>query len=174
MRPRLLFSAALIVASGAVAGLFATSGAARSAMPGDGCLVVSKGFGKVIVTLSRGVVFGRFQEGSVAYSDQDGDTTSNLPKVPGVPATKVGDHVWKFGPAVDVRFRSSGPTKLIINAQSIDLSVAGKGTATLWTSTFIQDFAGKYSADDSSFCEAGFLKMPVIPTKVQISSPVAG
>jgi hypothetical protein len=175
MRPRLLVGAALIVVSGALAGLLATTGSARSSAPGDGCLVVSKGFGKVTITLSRGVVFGRFQEGTLAYSDQDGDdTTTNLPKVPGVVPTKVNDHLWKFGPAANVRFRSSGPTKLIVNAQSVDLSVAGKGTATVFLNGWIQEFAGKFSVDDESFCEDNFQKMPLTPTKFQISSPVAG
>lgn len=177
MRPRLL--ATLLVLSIGGAGAFAATGSAQSSAPGDGCLVVKQGFGKVVVTLTRGVVFGRFQEGSVSYSDTDGDTTTtNLPKVPGVAPTKVGDHLWKFGPAVNVRFRSSGPTKLIVNAQLIDLSVAGKGTAMVSTgggpSGFIQEFAGQYSVDDESFCEAGFKKMPTAPTRVQISSPVAG
>jgi hypothetical protein len=175
MRPRLLVGAALIVVSGALAGVFATVGDARSSTPGDGCLVVSKGFGKVTITLTRGVVFGRFQEGWVSYSDVDGDgTTTNLPKVPGVIPTKINDHVWKFGPAADVRFRSSGPTKLIVNAQSVDLSVAGKGTASLFLNGWIQEFAGKFSADDASFCEDNFQKMPLTPTRFQISSPVAG
>ena len=175
MRPRLLVGAALIVVSGALAGILATTGEARSSAPGDGCLVVSKGFGKVTITLTRGVVFGRFQEGSLAYSDVDSDdTSSNLPKVPGVIPTKVNDHVWKFGPAANVRFRSAGPTKLIINAQSVDLSVAGKGTAMLFLDRWIQDFAGKFSVDDQSFCEDNFQKMPLTPTRFQISSPVAG
>ena len=70
-----------------------------------------------------------------------------------------------------------GPTKIIItNATSMDLSVAGKGTAVLWTSHFVQSIAGKYSADATSFCDDSttFLKMPLVPTAVQISSPVAG
>jgi hypothetical protein len=176
MRPRLLVGAFLIVVSGALAGILATTGEARSSAPGDGCLVVSKGFGKMTITLTRGVIFGRFQEGSLTYVDLDGDdTTTNLPKVPGVTPTKFNDHVWKFvaaGP--NVRFRSAGPTKLIINAQSVDLSVAGKGTATLFLDRWIQDFAGKFSVDADSFCEDNFQKMPLIATKFQISSPVAG
>jgi hypothetical protein len=173
MRPRIL--ATLLVLAIVTAGALAATGSAEPNALGDGCLVVKQGYGKVVVTLTRGVVLGRFQEGSVSYSDTDGDATStNLPKVPGVTPTKLGDHLWKFGPAVNVRFRSSGPTKLIVNAQLIDLSVAGKGTATVWTNGFIQEFAGQYSVDDDSFCEAGFKKMPLAPTKVQISSPIAG
>jgi hypothetical protein len=136
--------------------------------------VVNKGFGKITITLSRGIVFGRFLSGTLTYSDQDTtDTVTNLPKVRGVDPTKVNDHVWTYGPAELVRFRSAGPTKLTVNAQSVDLSVAGKGKALLSVNGFSQDIAGKFSVDASSFCEDGFQKMPLNPTKVLISSPVA-
>ena len=36
------------------------------------------------------------------------------------------------------------------------------------------DFAGKFSVDASSFCEANWQRMPLIPTRYSISSPVAG
>jgi hypothetical protein len=174
VRLRLLLIAVVIGVCGVVAGVAAPGGSARPGALGDGCLVMSQGFGKVTITLTRGVVFGRFQEGWVAYSDVDGDATANLPKVPGVPFTKVADHLWKFGPAANVRFRSSGPTKLIVNAQSVDLSVAGKGTAVLSVNGFIQDFAGKFSVDAASFCEDNFQQMPLTPTRFLISSPVTG
>ena len=35
------------------------------------------------------------------------DTVTNLPKVPGVVPTKINDHVWTYGPADSVRFRSA-------------------------------------------------------------------
>ena len=85
------------------------------------------------------------------------------------------DHIWKYGPADSVRFRATGPTKLIINAQFIDLSVAGKGTAVLSVGGFLPDITGnKFSVDAASFCEEGFQQMPPLPTRVPISSPVAG
>jgi len=172
MRPRVL--ATLLVLSIGAAGAFAATGDAQSTTPGDGCLVVNKGFGKITITLSRGIVFGRFQSGLLTYNDQDStDTVTNLPKVPGVVPTKVNDHVWTYGPAELVRFRSAGPTKLTVNAQSVDLSVAGKGKAVVSVNGFSQDIAGKFSVDASSFCEDGFQKMPLNPTKVLISSPVA-
>jgi len=61
-----------------------------------------------------------------------------------------------------------------VNAQFIDLSVAGRGAATLYVGSFIPDFAGKFSVDASSFCEANWQRMPLIPTRYSISSPVAG
>jgi hypothetical protein len=172
MRPRVL--ATLLVLSIGAAGAFAAAGEAQPNSPGDGCLVVNKGFGKITLTLSRGIVFGRFQSGTLTYTDQDSsDSVTNLPKVPGVSPTKVNDHVWTYGPADLVRFRSAGPTKLTVNATSVDLSVAGKGKAALSVNGFIQDIAGKFSVDASSFCEDGFQKMPLNPTRVLISSPVA-
>jgi hypothetical protein len=172
MRPRVL--ATLLVLSIGAAGAFAAAGEAQANSPGDGCLVVNKGFGKMTLTLSRGIVFGRFQSGTLTYTDQDtSDSVTNLPKVPGVSPTKVNDHVWTYGPADLVRFRSAGPTKLTVNATSVDLSVAGKGKAVLSVNGFIQDIAGKFSVDASSFCEDGFQKMPLNPTRVLISSPVA-
>jgi hypothetical protein len=171
---RLFLCAVVIGICGVVAGVAAPGGSARSDALGDGCLVVSQGFGKVTITLTRGVVFGRFQEGSIVYVDVDGGTTPNLPKVPLVAPAKVGEHAWKFGTAANVRFRSTGPTKLILYAQSVDLSVAGKGTAVLSVSNFIQDFAGKFSVDASSFCEDNFQPMPLTPTRFLISSPVQG
>src|SRR5579859_5912736 len=168
MRP--LLCAAAIVFSGALAGVFATGGAASTATPGDGCLVVSKGFGKVTITLSRGIISGRFASGTLWYSDLNSDTP-RLPSVPGdVAFTKTSDHLWKYGTADFLRFRTSGPTKIIVNATSMDLSVAGKGTGVLWTNGFIQSIAGTFSADATSFCDdpTSFLKMPVAPTKVQI------
>jgi hypothetical protein len=60
-----------------------------------------------------------------------------------------------------------------VNAQSVDLSVAGKGKAVLSVNGFSQDIAGKFSVDAGSFCEDGFQKMPLNPTKVLVSSPVA-
>jgi hypothetical protein len=173
MRPRVL--ATLLVVSIGAAGALAATGSARSLTPGDGCLVVQQGYGKVTIALTRGVILGRFQSGTITYSDQDiTDAAVNLPRVPGVLPTKVGDHTWTYGSADNVRFRASGPTKLTINATFMDVSVAGKGWTRLSVAGFIQDIAGKFSVDDASFCSAGFQKMPLTPTKFQISSPVAG
>ena len=179
MRPRVL-TTLLVVSIGAAGVFVATATAraqmpARSQMPGDGCLVVEQGYGKVTIGLTRGVILGRFQSGTIRYSDQDTtDAVVNLPKVPQVLPTKVGDHTWIYGPADNVRFRASGPTKLTINAQYIYLSAAGKGWTRLWVAGFLPDIAGKFSVDDASFCAAGFQKMPLVPTRFPISSPVAG
>ncbi len=87
---------------------------------------------------------------------------------------KISDHVWRYGPADNLRFRATGPTKLIVNAQFIDLSVAGRGSAILSAASFDQTFAGSFSVDAASFCGDKFQQMPLTPTRFSISSPVAG
>ena len=124
------------------------------------------------VTLTRGVLFGRYSEGQLTYNDRGGDV--HLPTVPNVTPTHPTDHTWLYSNANDVRFRSTGPTKLTINAQVINLSVAGKGTVWLSVAGFDPSFAGTFSVDDQSFCEAKFQKLPVAPTRFPISSPVSG
>ncbi len=174
---RSLVFAVLVAVSG---GVFAASGAARSANPGDGCLVVNQGYGKVTITLTRGVVLGRFQSGTITYTDQDADPVPNLPKVPGVSPTKTGDHTWQYGTADDVRFRATGPTKLTVYATYINLSVAGKGRASLsragldFVPSTVNPPSNAYSVDANSFCADSFQKMPSTLTKVQISSPITG
>jgi len=175
---RLFACASLVLATAAAAAVFAPAGTARSSNPGDGCLVVAKGFGRVTVTLTRGVVFGRFQSGTLKYNDQGLDPV--LPRVPGTTPTKTSEHTWTYGPAEGARFRASGPTKLIVYAQFIDLSVAGKGTATISNAgldavpSVLNPPYNAYSVDASSFCEDNFQKMPQTPVKVQISTPIAG
>jgi hypothetical protein len=177
MRP--LLCAALIVVSGVVAGVFAGGGAAQVSTLGDGCLVVQSGFGKVTVTLTRGVVLGRYTEGYLLYNDQGGEL--NLPKATAAPTKSLtNDHVWKYSDATDVRFRATGPTKLTLNATFINLSVAGKGTASLSRSgltgvpSTITPPSNAYSVDAASFCGDNYQKMPLTTTKVQISSPITG
>src|SRR5690242_7760393 len=101
MRP--LLCAAAILVSGALAGVLSTGVAASTSTPGDGCLVVDGGFGKVTITLTRGVVFGRFSSGTLYYSDINVDTP-RLPTVPGVAPVKTKEHLWTYGPADFLRF----------------------------------------------------------------------
>jgi len=176
MRPFLC--AVLIVVTGGVAGALAPSGSARSTAPGDGCLVVQGGYGKVTITLTQGVVFGRYSSGSLYYNDQS--SVVSLPRVPGVFPTKVGDHLWKYSDATDVRFRATGPTKLVVDAQFINLSVAGRGFASIsaagWNGvpSSLTPPINAFSVDAASFCAENFQKLPVKLTKYPISSPVAG
>jgi len=172
---RPLVCAAAILVSGLAVGISAPSGAASHATPGDGCLVVTDANGRVSLNLTRGIVFGRFDSGTIVASD-DG---AQLPTVKSAVATltgvKIGEHTWKYGPADNVRFRTSGPTKLTVReANFIELSAVGRGTATLSGASFFQPATSSFSVDSSSFCLDGQQDMPSIPTKYQISSPIAG
>ena len=183
MRP--LLCAAVVLASGLVVGIFAPGGDASANTPGDGCLVIQEGLGKVTISLTRGVVFGRFQQGTVKIEDVvagDGSTvkviagTSPLPGVKAtspLPGVKPNDHL-RIYTGDQVRFRTTGAVRINVNAQLIDLSVAGKGTAVLWSADFEPDFSGTFSVDAASFCEDNFQQMPATATRFQISSPIAG
>ena len=173
MRP--LLCAAVILSTGVVVGVAAPGGDARPALAGDGCLVVDNGLGKVTVNLKRGVIFGRFSQGSLFVNDLDGD--AKPPTINGgfsgvVPGVKISDHVTQYQ-ADSMRFRTSGPEKLTINAQAIDLSVAGKGSVTLSSAGFEPDFAGTFSVDAASFCTDNFQQMPALPKRFPISTPLA-
>ena len=173
MRP--LLCAAAILAAGAVVGVAAPGGAARSSLAGDGCLVVSEGFGKVTINLRRGVVFGRFSSGTLTVNDLDGEAkqpTINGGLTGSVAGVKISDHLTQYS-ADSMRFRTSGPEKLTINATFIDLSVAGKGSATLWSTSFEPDFSGTFSVDAASFCTDNFQQMPALPKRFPISTPLS-
>ncbi len=165
---RLVACALTAVAASVLAALSAPSGEASGGTVGDGCLVVTNGFGKVAFTLSRGVVFGRFGEGTVKIEDLDVASTS-VPKVYNALPVKIGERKYSYTGTL-VRFRTTGPVRISIYAQFIDLSVVGRGTALLSASSF--DFADNlFSVDAASFCEEGFQPLPLKPTRFPIAAP---
>ena len=171
MRP--LACAALVIASGALVGVFAPGGRATSravTTPGDGCLVVKQGIGKVVVALTRGVVFGRFDEGTVKFDDVLAGDNSTIKVFPATP-TRVTD-TWTTYSGSQIRFRTSGAVRISFTGQLLDLSAVGKGTT--WLSSAGLGFAGTFSVDASSLCLDGFQDMPPIATKFQIANPVTG
>jgi hypothetical protein len=174
MRVRTLLCAVVLgLAVGAAAGLAAPQGRATTRTPGDGCLVVQSGFGKVTVVLTRGVLFGRAQSGTVTIDDLvAGDGT---PRVFGfsITRTRVADRTYQYSGA-NLRFRSTGAVRLTVSdATFIDLSVVGRGAATLSSGTFDVPF-NLFSVDSASFCEEGFQQMPVKPTRFVLASPDIG
>lgn len=176
MRPRLLSCAALILLSGAVAGVFAGTGAARSSTPGDGCLVVNDGFGNVSINLSRGVIFGRVTSAFAITTDDTVPGDGSTVKVIGADERQVlpdGRVRYTSNSLAPMRFRTSGAVKIKVSqATQLDLSVVGKGTGWLSLGGFSPDLVGNdYSADAASFCQDKFLPIPAKPVKVPISSP---
>jgi hypothetical protein len=171
MRP--LVSAAFVIASGVLAGVLAPGGHATSATAGtlgDGCLVVKQGIGKVVVSLTRGVVFGRFDEGTVKFDDVVPSDNSTIKVFPAAP-TKVTD-TWTTYSGFQIRFRTSGALRISFLGQGLDLSAVGKGTALLSSAGL--GFAGSFSVDAASFCQDGFQTMPPVATKFPVANPVTG
>lgn len=146
-----------------VAALAAASPAAPDTSE-DGCLVVDSGRG--IVTLSaKGFVFGRFDQGQVDIDDPvQGDGSV---KVFGFQKKRLITETKTRYIGVSVRFRASGLFRIRLEAVGMDVSLAGKGTATLSSDNFID--AGKYSIDAASFCESRFQPMPDVPTRVAVA-----
>jgi hypothetical protein len=166
-----------VIAAGVVLGITAPRGAARASAPGDGCLVVSGGFGNVSLALTRGVVFGRV--GSVGATTMI--VTDDTNPGDGPPPKVIGADTQKLLPdgrirytGATMRFRSSGAVRIkITDATFLDLSVVGKGSGILSAGTF--NVPGNiYSVDAASFCQDNFVPLPQAPAKpvkVAISSP---
>jgi len=171
MRPLLV--ACVIAFSGALSGLTASGVGAEVRTPGDGCLVVQNGFGVVTVNITQGVVFGRVGAGVVTVEDTAVDD-GKVARVKGAQTKTVIGNRTRYESESTIRFRASGPTKLTLNAQFINLSLVGRGVAILSAAGFT-DVPGQdtnlFSYDAASFCEDNFETLPAKPTRYMISSP---
>ena len=136
----------------AVLALPAAAFAAASA-PGDGTLVVRKANGKITVN-GKGIIFGRFDEGTLTVVDYNPDDAvephvNGWDKKVALPA----DGKWQFK-GENVRFRFfGGKYKLTFTgASGIDISAVGSGKVTLTGAGpfFIDDY-GVFSVDGSKF-----------------------
>lgn len=119
---------------------------------------------------AKGFVFGRFDQGQVDIEDPvqaDGGV-----KVFGYEKKRFLSDTKTRYVGVSVRFRASGLFRIRTEAVGMDISLGGKGTATLSSDNFFD--AGTYSADAASFCEARFQPMPDIPLRVVISGQGSG
>ena len=181
---RLFLCALAVLACGVVVGVAAPRGAAKTSAPGDGCLVVDSGFGNVTVSLSRGVIFGRVSSINTITVD-DLNPADSPPQILGAGSrTLLPDGRVRYTgnqTGTPIRFRSTGAVKLrITDATLLDLSVAGKGTASLSSGTFDVPGQNLYSVDAASFCQDKFLVVPPPttllpgkPVKLSISSPTS-
>jgi hypothetical protein len=146
----------------------AGSSQARTTAQDDGCLVVAAGRG--IVSLNaKGFLLGRFDDGQIEIDDPhpaDGNV-----RVFGFDRKRLlTDTKTRYIGSL-VRVRASGLFKVRVEALGIELSLAGKGTATLSSDGFFDP--GHYSTDAQSFCETRFQPMPDQPRKIVISEQTA-
>jgi hypothetical protein len=177
---RPLVCAAAILASLAAVGLGAPKGEARTATPGDGCLVINGGFGNVTVSLTRGLIFGRVT--SISSITVDDVNPADIPPVVygyGTKTVLLDGRVRYTGNQTNapIRFKSQGAVKIrISDATQLDLSVVGKGFAFLSSGGFTPDAQNLYSNDATSFCQDNFQPIPpsgTKPVKAIISSPTS-
>jgi hypothetical protein len=144
------------------------SSQARPDAQDDGCLVVQAGRG-IVSFNAKGFLLGRFDQGQVDIEDPlpgDGSVRiSGFEKKRLLSETKTR-YVGSL-----VRFRASGLFKLRVEAVGMELSLGGKGTATLNSDGFLD--AGQYSTDAQSFCETRLQPMPELPRKIVISEQTA-
>jgi len=148
--------------------LLAGSSQARPVAMDDGCLVVQAGRGFVSFN-AKGFLLGRFDQGQVDIEDPlQGD--GNV-RVFGFDKKRLLTETKTRYSGLQVRFRASGLFKVRVEAVGMELSLAGKGTATLSADGFLD--AGEYSTDAQSFCESRFQPMPELPRKLAIAEQTA-
>jgi len=149
--------------------LLAGSSQAGSVAQDDGCLVVNAGRG-IVAFNAKGLVLGRFESGQVDIEDPlQGD--GNV-RVFGFDKKRLLTEAKTRYIGTFVRFRASGQFKVRVEAVGMELSLAGKGTATLTSDEFFD--AGEYSTDAQSFCESRFQPMPDVPRKLVIAEQTTG
>jgi hypothetical protein len=144
----------------AVVALLTGSSQAGGEAQDDGCLVVTAGRG-IVTANAKGFVFGRFDQGQVDIEADGNVRVFGWEKKRPLSDTKtryIGD---------TVRFRASGLFRIRTEAIGMELSLAGKGTATVSSDGFFD--AGEYSTDSPSFCESHLQPMPDVPRKLVIS-----
>lgn len=149
--------------------LLTGSSQAGSEAQDDGCLVVTAGRGIVTIN-AKGFVFGRFDQGQVDIEDPISDD-GNVRVFGWEKKRPFSETKTRYIGSI-VRFRASGLFRIRTEAIGIELSLAGKGTATLSSDGFFD--AGEYSTDAPSFCESRFQPMPDVPRKFVISGPTTG
>jgi hypothetical protein len=155
---------ALLMLAALVAVALAAVSQAGEAGQDDGCLVVDSGRGIVTVN-AKGFVFGRFDQGQVDIDDPAPDDGSV--RVFGYEKKRLLGETKTRYVGEGVRFRANGLFRIRTEAIGIELSLSGKGTATLSSDGFFD--AGTFSVDSASFCESHFQAMPDTPRKLVIS-----
>ncbi|HZQ66717.1 MAG TPA: hypothetical protein VFA66_15990 [Gaiellaceae bacterium] len=142
------------------------AGALRAG-PGDGTLAVDNAKGSIQLRVKGGII-GRFDQGGTidVYDPIAGDGAA--PVIKGCEfKEQVGPRHWECSSSqAEVRFRLIGGLyKVTIEANGIDLSIVGRGSAVLDGSGF-DDQTGRYSVNGGSY-----QPFPHISTKLSVSTP---
>ena len=138
---------------------------AHPGAPGDGTLLIKDGVGRVTIAAKGGVI-GHFAEGMLTVRDPNPDDNFSEVVTGAERTHPVNEFVTKYW-GKDVRFRYIGGKFMIaVVGYDIDLSVIGKGTATL---------AGRGTADDGTYSLNGGAPQPFpgpfFPATFQLSAP---
>jgi hypothetical protein len=150
--------------------LLAGSSQAGPRAQDDGCLVVQAGRG-IVSFNAKGFLLGRFDQGTVDIEDPlQGDGSVRVSG--GIQKKRLLTETKTRYVGSLVRVRASGLFKVRVEALGMELSLAGKGTATLTSDGFFD--AGEYSIDAQSFCESRFQPMPDLPRKLVIADQTTG
>ena len=122
---------------------------AAATAPGDGTLVVRKASGKITVN-GRGIVFGRFDEGTLTIVDYNPDDAIE-PQVNGWDrkVALAADGKWQYkGDHIRFRFFGGRYKLVFTGASGIDISAVGSGRVTLaGAGPFFVDDYGFFSVD---------------------------
>jgi hypothetical protein len=125
---------------------------AAATAPGDGTLVVRDANGKITVS-GKGLIFGRFDEGTLTIVDYNPDDAIE-PQVNGAERKiPLDDGKWQYkGDNVRFRFFGGRYKLAFTGASGVDISAVGSGKVTLaGAGPFFMDDYGFYSVDGSKF-----------------------
>jgi len=126
---------------------------AAATAPGDGTLVVRHASGKITVS-GRGLIFGRFDEGTLTVVDYNPDDGVE-PQVNGWDRKidLLGEGRWQYkGDNIRFRFFGGRYKFTFTGASGIDISAVGSGRVTVaGAGPFFIDDYGFYSVDGSKF-----------------------
>jgi hypothetical protein len=125
---------------------------------GDGVLEINNGAGTIVLTTTRGIVWGQVARGKLVVTDPS--PTDGSVFVSGATIIPVSETVTAYR-GRDLHFRvTGGKVKLTLKGFGIDLTAVGVGTVQLAGDAYAAD-AGEYALDNSG----KWNPLPVFSTK---------
>jgi hypothetical protein len=131
---------------------------AASHATGDGVLEINNGAGVIVLSTTRGIVWGQIAKGKLVVTDPS--PTDGSVFVSGAAVRPVSETVTAYI-GRDIHFRvTGGRVKLTLKGFGIDLTAVGVGTAQLTGDAYAVD-AGVYALDNNP----KWSPLPVYSTK---------